>query len=1018
MKTKARLLMTLTLAAPLLLAQAQPLQTKTTDDPPVLSPEEMVVSADANQTIPVPVKPGAGIMHDHRSDSGPEISMEVKREWDSRVKRFGAGQQPKALSEAPIAQWHGEGNGLDSVGGNNAFALKGVEFAKGISGQAFKFNGDGASVDILRSPALDLRDQVTVEFWMKADADNAMATYQGLVTSEFYGVSIANGYSAGMGVIFFIGADGGAQMAPPLWLNTADANGGGAPVSPGQWHHIAGTYDGTKLQLYVDGRPQGRPNYHTGPMPPMERGNFVSIGSEQGRTLEPQITRTRYFQGLIDEVAIYNRALSAEEIAAIHRAKGAAPSKNLPAGLVSWWLAEGNAMDSADHTNGVLKNGVGFAPGVAGQAFVFDGDSENYVEVPDSPTLRLTDALTLSCWAKRLNTSEIHTLVEKGGAWTGGQTDYEITLNDTYLGGKHFGFAFAGGWRGCAVTPDKEWHHYAAVAVSGEADPILYIDGEPQAVTLRGGSPIVKLTASERPLHIGAMLDPQGGWFYYSSTLIDAPALFNRALSASEIQVIAKTGKAGPFPLVASRPPNKPEGLVSWWPAEGNAMDSADHNNGVLKGGVGFAPGIVGQAFAFNGTSSYVRVPNSADLNPTGSFSIEAWVYPRQNPPEGAVLVTKWGDRGELEGQRSFTFSLLPGRALSFGISDSAHQWDGEFHAFATDPEVVTEQAWNHVVAVYDQSSGTRRIFVNGVQVKSRTDEPITICNGRAPITIGAHSRGGGEVLGYFHGLIDEVSLYHRALSAEEIQAAYSAIKSGKPKPEQSPKLASRPPTTPAGLVSWWRAEGNGLDVTGRNNGVLKNGVEFAPGVLGQAFVFDTDRQDHVEVPDSPTLRLTDALTISCWAKRLNTSEVHNLLEKGGDWTGGHTDYEIGLNDTYPGGSHFGFSFAGGWRGCAVTPDKQWHHYAAVAVSGEEDPILYIDGEPQEITFRGGPPTMRLSASERPLHIGAQLDPQAGWFYYSSTMIDAPALFNRALSASEIQVMVKAGKASKPGLFP
>jgi hypothetical protein len=51
----------------------------------------------------------------------------------------------------------------------------------------------------------------------------------------------------------------------------------------------------------------------------MLKGNFFSIGSEEGRTLEPGLTKTRYFKGLIDEVSIYNRALSPEEIAAAYR---------------------------------------------------------------------------------------------------------------------------------------------------------------------------------------------------------------------------------------------------------------------------------------------------------------------------------------------------------------------------------------------------------------------------------------------------------------------------------------------------------------------------------------------------------------------------------------------------------------------------------------------------------------------------------------------------------------------------
>ena len=220
--------------------------------------------------------------------------------------------------------------------------------------------------------------------------------------------------------------------------------------------------------------------------------------------------------------------------------RGIAP----PPGLVSWWRGEGDARDSAGVNNGVLHGDVAFVDGEVGRAFKFTGEG-SYIEVADSPTLRFSHALTIECWARRLNTSEVHTLVEKGGAWTGGQTDFEITLNDTYPGGKHFGFAFAGGWRGCAVTPDAEWHHYAAVAVSGQRDPILYIDGVPQPISYRGGPAAINLSASTRPLHIGALVDPQAGWSYYSSKLIDELTIYDHALSSSEIQALYSAGHYG-----------------------------------------------------------------------------------------------------------------------------------------------------------------------------------------------------------------------------------------------------------------------------------------------------------------------------------------------------------------------------------------------------------------------------------------------------------------------------------------
>ena len=69
-----------------------------------------------------------------------------------------------------------------------------------------------------------------------------------------------------------------------------------------------------------------------------------------------------------------------------------------------------------------------------------------------------------------------------------------------------------------------------------------------------------------------------------------------------------------------------PTGLVGWWPGDGNANDLAGSNNGALQGGsTASAAGEVGQAFSFNGTNSFVQIPDSATLRPT-NLTIEAWV--------------------------------------------------------------------------------------------------------------------------------------------------------------------------------------------------------------------------------------------------------------------------------------------------------------------------------------------------------------------------------------------------------
>src|SRR6266436_1890113 len=76
----------------------------------------------------------------------------------------------------------------------------------------------------------------------------------------------------------------------------------------------------------------------------------------------------------------------------------------------------------------------------------------------------------------------------------------------------------------------------------------------------------------------------------------------------------------------------QPQGLVGWWPAEGNANDIASGDNGTLAAGTTFAPGEVGQAFSLNGTNAFVQAPSTPALDPTTAGSMAAWVYFNQLP--------------------------------------------------------------------------------------------------------------------------------------------------------------------------------------------------------------------------------------------------------------------------------------------------------------------------------------------------------------------------------------------------
>src|SRR5207247_2475369 len=129
-----------------------------------------------------------------------------------------------------------------------------------------------------------------------------------------------------------------------------------------------------------------------------------------------------------------------------------------------------------------------------------------------------------------------------------------------------------------------------------------------------------------------------------------------------------------------------------------------------------------------------------------------------------------------------------------------------------------------------------------------------------------------------------------------------------------------------------------------------------------------------------------------------------DAVKKSGDWTGSELNYEVGLH-TAQYNYMLQFLFKGGFRGGGTISDTSaWHHCAVTARNGDADPVLYIDGAQVPVAFRGGPATMNLYPSTRPLHIGGQYDPTS-FKYYGQLNVDELSLYNRILSPAEIQAI-------------
>jgi hypothetical protein len=233
----------------------------------------------------------------------------------------------------------------------------------------------------------------------------------------------------------------------------------------------------------------------------------------------------------------------------------------------------------------------------------------------------------------------------------------------------------------------------------------------------------------------------------------------HRIFSIICLALIASTLPAMAQP--ACTPP--PSGLVDWWPGESNANDIAGTNNGTLVNGVSFAAGEVGQAFSFNG-SDYVSIPDSPSLDAfTTNITIELWLKSNQSGanPDWRGIVTK--------GNASWRLQAYPGTGTLDFITT------GPSNLNLVGNRNVNDGNWHHVACVYD---GTNKyLYVDGtLDVSAPTTGSISQIS--QPMYIGNTPNAPGNYI--FNGLIDEVSIYNRALTASEIQAIYAAGSAGK----------------------------------------------------------------------------------------------------------------------------------------------------------------------------------------------------------------------------------------------
>ena len=195
------------------------------------------------------------------------------------------------------------------------------------------------------------------------------------------------------------------------------------------------------------------------------------------------------------------------------------------------------------------------------------------------------------------------------------------------------------------------------------------------------------------------------------------------------------------------------EDLVAHYPFENDTMDSSGNGlDGMVIGDPEFVDGVEGMALDFNG-DDYVDCGTNDELNNlSDAMTVSAWINIRSVTTTWMVMVNK-GETAWRLGVNGDT------TAIHYGFTGGDRGWQQ-----ANTATELNIGEWYHVAATYDTSVGAQ-VYLDGVMDASNPD-PDGVATNEMPLLLGENPEATGR---FFDGVLDEVKIYNRALSAEEI---------------------------------------------------------------------------------------------------------------------------------------------------------------------------------------------------------------------------------------------------------
>ncbi|MCU0345061.1 MAG: LamG domain-containing protein [Ignavibacterium sp.] len=632
----------------------------------------------------------------------------------------------KSLFSDLVAYYPFNGNANDLSGNGHNGTVNGGILTDDRFNQpekAYTFPNLHNNIVLDNSTGLNLETGFTLNTWVKYKNINC-----GIVGK--HNCWVVNG--------FYLGIDNGhfwLRLGNSVWSDIVTSE----VYVEDQWYMVTGVYDQATStgKVYVNGvlKASGSVlynNYSSAPITISEASNGCPDGN---------------MPGAIDEVKIYNRALSDAEILAEYNSSSS--------DLIAYFPFNGNADDESGNGYHGIVNGATLTSdrfNNPNKAYQFNGTGTGTnITLSNSTNLDFIEnsygkPFSLSAWAKQgPNTGEVMLIVGKHNCGT-----YGGYLLLTQNGNFGFWTAVNGNsWVQLTTAEtfsDDNWHH--VVAAYDGVNQKIYVDG-----VLKGTlASAYNSPATGAHVKIGEPVGCSGQHIFNGK--LDEIRIYNYALSYAQVMQLYQ---------------NESIGLVAYFPFSGNANDeSVFANNGTVVGATLTYDryGNTDSAYNFNGVNERIYVPENSIYDfGVGDFTISSWIN-IDNLSTARIVSAGFNENDNIWG---LGFGTNPAWGTGNRINYFVYS-NNDFRDFSSNE--ITDYStgiWTFITAtkINDQI----KFYQNGLPVSEAT---ITYpSNSNSFMSIGCRQQGSGVFDEFLNGKIDEVKIFNISFTDQQIKQMY-----------------------------------------------------------------------------------------------------------------------------------------------------------------------------------------------------------------------------------------------------